>query len=120
MAAVHLRGVLYHLHSLAGVNPADEDSDGQLLERFAASRDAAAFEAILRRHGPLVLSVCRRLLGAGPDVEDVFQATFLVLARKAGSIRKQAAVASWLYGVAFRLARHLKARQASRPQARQD
>jgi RNA polymerase sigma factor (sigma-70 family) len=120
MAAVHLRGVLYHLHSLAGTNPGDDCSDGQLLERFAATHDAAAFEAILRRHGPLVLSVCRRLLGAGPDVEDVFQATFLILARKAGSIRKQAAVASWLYGVAFRLARHLKVRQTSRPQPQQD
>jgi RNA polymerase sigma factor (sigma-70 family) len=115
MTAVHLHSVLHHLHALT-VNGQAQLSDGQLLERFAADRDAAAFEALLRRHGPLVLSVGRRVLGAGPDLEDVFQATFLVLARKAGSIRKHGAVASWLYGVAWRLAQHQKAQRAHQDQ----
>lgn len=86
----------------------EELSDGHLLERFTATLDETAFAALVRRHGGLVLGVGRRLLGSGPDLDDVFQATFLVLARKATSIRKQASVASWLYGVAYRLARDVK------------
>jgi RNA polymerase sigma factor (sigma-70 family) len=116
MAAVQLNSMLRHVRSLVVSSSIDDLSDGQLVERFAARRDAGAFEALVRRHGPLVLSVCRRVLGTGPDQEDVFQATFLVLARKAGSIRKQTAVASWLYGVAWRLARHLQAQLAQRHQ----
>src|SRR5579859_5709454 len=85
--------------SLAGV------SDRQLLERFAESGDEAAFAAILDRHGPLLLGVCRRLLADEHLAEDVLQATFLVLARKAGSIRRRESLASWLYGVTQRLAR---------------
>src|SRR5262249_1887224 len=75
---------------------------GQLLRRFAAGREEAAFQALVRRHGPLVLGVCRRLLHDPRDVEDAFQATFLILARKAGSFRKQKSVGRWLYGVAYR------------------
>jgi RNA polymerase sigma factor (sigma-70 family) len=116
MAAVQLHSMLRHVRSLVVSSSIDDLSDGQLVERFAAGRDAGAFEALVRRHGPLVLSVCQRVLGTGPDQEDVFQATFLVLARKAGSIRKQTAVASWLYGVALRLARHLQAQLAQRHQ----
>jgi RNA polymerase sigma factor (sigma-70 family) len=78
-------------------------ADHELLERFAAG-DEAAFAALVQRHGPLVLGLCRRLLGDPGMAEDVFQATFLVLARRAGSIRKRASVSSWLYGVARRLA----------------
>jgi RNA polymerase sigma factor (sigma-70 family) len=78
-------------------------ADHQLLERFAAG-DEAAFAALVQRHGPMVLGLCRRLLGETGMAEDVFQATFLVLARRAGSIRKRASVSSWLYGVARRLA----------------
>jgi RNA polymerase sigma factor (sigma-70 family) len=86
-------------------------SDGQLLERWVGERDQAAFELLLWRHGPMVLHTCRRLLRRREDVEDVFQATFLVLVRKAGSIRRGAALAAWLHRVACRIA--LRARAAS-------
>jgi RNA polymerase sigma factor (sigma-70 family) len=89
-------------------------SDAQLVERFAARGDEAAFEALLHRHGAMVLGVCRRILHRAHDVEDAFQATFLVLARKAGSIRKSASVGSWLYGVAFRIAAKARGKAARR------
>src|SRR5438552_14824453 len=107
MAAAPLQSVVDHLKIMTSA----ECGDAQLVERFVNTGDEAAFAAIVRRHGPLVHGVCRRLLGKSSDLEDVFQATFVVLARKAGSIRKRASVASWLYGVAYRLARKLKSRQ---------
>src|SRR5262245_28043277 len=87
--------------------------DAQFLERFASHRDEAAFAALVRRHGPMVLGVCRRVLRHADDAEDAFQATFLVLAQKAATIRKRPALGSWLYGVALRVAR--KARSGRRP-----
>ena len=76
----------------------------QLLDRFIARGDESAFEAIVGRHGPMVLSVCRRVLVDQHDVEDAFQATFLILVKKAGSIREREVLGNWLYGVARRVA----------------
>src|SRR5262245_41329908 len=85
--------------------------DGDLVERWARHRDEAAFELIVWRHGRLVLSVCRRLLRHAADVEDAFQATFLVLVRKARSIARGQALASWLHTVATRIALQLRQRR---------
>src|SRR5690606_9460911 len=75
-------------------------SDVELLLRFAERRDEGAFEALLQRHGPAVWGLCRRALPTEADAEDVFQATFLELARKAGSLRRPASVGGWLFAVA--------------------
>jgi RNA polymerase sigma factor (sigma-70 family) len=96
--------VLRHLRTLVDAETRAAETDGHLLARFTAHRDEAAFATLLRRHGPMVLAVCRRVLACLPDAEDVFQATFLLLARKAASIRKHESVGSWLHGVAYRLA----------------
>src|SRR5207302_4392388 len=92
----------------------EEGSDAELLERFTARQDTAAFEVLLQRHGPLVRGVCQRVLNHAQDAEDVFQATFLVLARQAGAIRQHTSLGSWLYGVAYRLALKVNAGQARR------
>ena len=81
-----------------------EWADEELLDRFVSQRDAAAFEALVRRHGPMVLGVCRRLLHHPQDAEDAFQATFLVLVRKAVSLGQRELLGNWLYGVAYRTA----------------
>ena len=92
-------------------------TDGQLLDRFVTGRGdpgaEAAFGILVDRHGPMVLRVCRRVLGDGHDAQDASQATFLVLARKAGSIRSRESVASWLFGVAHRIAQRAR-REAAR------
>jgi RNA polymerase sigma factor (sigma-70 family) len=85
--------------------------DADLLTRFVQQRDEAAFEALVRRHGPMVLGVCRRVLQNVHDAEDAFQATFLVLVRKASTLRSPSMIGNWLYGVAYRTALH--ARDAS-------
>lgn len=99
--------LLDHLRRLSRPRAADAD----LLLRWVRQRDEDAFAALVARHGPMVLAVCRRVLGDAHDAEDVFQATFLVLARKAASLRHPEALAGWLHGVASRLA--LKARAVS-------
>ena len=77
------------------LKPAPEIPDGQLLEMFRARRNEAAFEAIVHRHGPMVLAVCRRILVNHHDAEDAFQATFLVLARKSAAIAPRDMAGSW-------------------------
>src|SRR5262245_47472068 len=102
-----LHNVLRQLRT-ASVRGSADISDGQLLEQFLARRDEAASEMLVRRHGPMVLGVCQRVLRNAHDVDDAFQATFLVLVRKAHSIVPRENVANWLFGVAYRTA--LKAR----------
>ncbi|HJZ93203.1 MAG TPA: sigma-70 family RNA polymerase sigma factor [Gemmataceae bacterium] len=89
-------------------------TDGQLLQSFIDCRDGDAVTALVRRHGPMVLGVCRRVLGGTHDAEDAFQATFLVLVRKATSIVPRELVGNWLYGVAYRTALEARARNARR------
>jgi RNA polymerase sigma factor (sigma-70 family) len=96
--------LLESLHRAGGLTGATDLTDRQLLDRFVARHEEAAFEALLLRYGPLVLGVCRRVLHDTHDADDAFQATFLVLARKAASIAKRQSVGSWLYGVAYRIA----------------
>ncbi|MGP0064134.1 MAG: sigma-70 family RNA polymerase sigma factor [Isosphaeraceae bacterium] len=88
--------------------------DGQLLERYLTRRDEAAFEALVDLHGPMVLGLCRRMLRDPRDIEDAFQATFLVLVRKAPAIRDRSLLSSWLYGVAYRVARRARSRTLRR------
>lgn len=107
-----LGSVLRHLRKLVGGAGGEESPDELLLERFASAREEAAFEELMARHGAMVYSVCRRVLDNDHDAADAYQATFLVLARKAGSIRKRASVGSWLYGVAYRVARKARVRAA--------
>jgi RNA polymerase sigma-70 factor (ECF subfamily) len=102
---------LWHIRQLHG---ASEDSDAQLLERFTSRREEEAFVALVRRHGPLVLGVCRRVLRDDHESEDAFQATFLALARQAGSIRRGESLSSWLYGVALRVALRSRAQLTRR------
>jgi RNA polymerase sigma factor (sigma-70 family) len=111
MIAGATNDILRQLRRVALLRDGADLGDGELLECFIARRDEAAFEALLRRHGPMVLGTCRRVLGNETDAEDAFQATFLVLARKAASIRPRGQVGNWLYGVAYRTA--LKARAAA-------
>jgi RNA polymerase sigma factor (sigma-70 family) len=105
MADARLAPVLRHLRRLA---QPEEPSDARLLEQFVARRDADAFEALARRHGPLVWRVCRRMLPQAHDAEDAFQATFLALARRAGSVRKPESLSAWLHAAAFRIARRIR------------
>jgi RNA polymerase sigma factor (sigma-70 family) len=101
-------------HRYAGALTFDALSDGQLLEWFVRRGEEAAFAALVRRHGPMVLGVCRRVLRHAQDAEDAFQATFLVLAQKAPRLRRPELLANWLYGVAYRTALHARQRAAQR------
>ncbi len=106
-----MKTVLRHLRKAALLHAGDSLTDGELLGAFVARRDEGAFAALVRRHGPLVLGVARRVVGNAQDAEDVFQATFLVLVTKAAAVRPREALAGWLYGVAYRTA--LKVRGAA-------
>jgi RNA polymerase sigma factor (sigma-70 family) len=114
MATKQLRGVIQTLRR--ATLPAEEAglTDGQLLERYVRSREEAAFAALVQRHGPMVWGVCRRLLGSPQDAEDAFQATFLVLVRKAAAVVPRDMVANWLYGVAQQTALKARATTARR------
>jgi RNA polymerase sigma factor (sigma-70 family) len=116
MTGTQANVVLRHLRQFAAAGQAGPMSDGELLERFAARREEGAFAALVRRHGPLVLGVCRRVLHDGHDAEDAFQATFLALARKAGDVGRAPSVAGWLYRVAYHVAVKALARKAARQQ----
>src|SRR5215470_4217462 len=111
MPETRLAPVMQFLRSLASRPAGRELSDGELLRHFVAERDEDAFAALMERHGKLVWRVCRGRLPRLDDAEDAFQATFVVLARKAGAIRKVQSLASWLYGVATRIA--MRARKKS-------
>src|SRR5262245_12953330 len=93
-----------HIHKLAGAARVEDLGDGPLLDRFLARRDGEAFAALVRRHGPMVLGVCRRVLRDGHTAEDAFQATFLVLLRRARTLDRRRSLAGWLYTVAYHIA----------------
>jgi RNA polymerase sigma factor (sigma-70 family) len=112
MASAQTHPVLRHIRGLTVA----EDADRQLLERFVTAREEAAFAGLVRRHGPLVMGVCRRVLHDPDDAEDAFQATFLALARRAGSVGRRAALGTWLYQVAYYAALRVRKRTASRRQ----
>src|SRR5262245_55728521 len=114
MATGQRRQVLQHLRRAVLLRDGAGLTDGQLLECFLRRRDDAAFEALVRRHGPTVLGVCRRVLRNRHDAEDAFQATFLVLARKAAAIASRELLAGWLYGVAYNIALKANAANARR------
>jgi RNA polymerase sigma-70 factor (ECF subfamily) len=105
---------LSRLRRLLDAGTEGDLSDGELLDRFVSRREEAAFAALVERHGPMVLRVCRAVLRDPHDAQDASQATFLVLARKAGAIRRRESAASWLYGVARRVAARAKAEAARR------
>jgi RNA polymerase sigma factor (sigma-70 family) len=114
MSLASVRIALRHVRRLATAPSLGTAGDGELLHRFADRSDQAAFEELVRRHGALVFGAARRLLRHPQDAEDVFQATFLTLARKARSIRKPGSVAAWLHGVACCLALRVRAASARR------
>ncbi|MBI1914623.1 MAG: sigma-70 family RNA polymerase sigma factor [Planctomycetes bacterium] len=114
MAGPPLAGFLEHVRNCVGADDRDAPSDCQLLQRFVARREESAFAALLQRHGPMVLRVCREVLGHEQAAEDAFQATFLVLARKAVSIRRHESLAAWLHRVALNIARTAKTSRAQR------
>jgi HlyD family secretion protein len=121
MAKLRSSDLLRQVGTLFGVGTATGLSDSQLLERFRSKSASAvedtraaeaAFEVLVARHGPMVLGVCRRALADPADVEDAFQATFLVLVRRAGSVRVGDSLGRWLYGVSRRVAAKARARSS--------
>jgi RNA polymerase sigma factor (sigma-70 family) len=114
MAAGQSAVLLRHIRQLAAAPAVSRRTDRELLQHFSAHRDEAAFAELVRRHGPMVLGVCRRVLHDGHDAEDAFQATFLVLTRQVASPRWQESVGNWLYGVAYRVALKTRTETARR------
>jgi RNA polymerase sigma factor (sigma-70 family) len=114
MPAADAAVIVQHIRRLAGGPSVGEASDRELLRHYTDRHDEAAFAALVRRHGPMVWRACRRLLRQEQDAEDVYQATFLVLAKKADAQQWQDSVAGWLYGVAVRLAHKARCRATRR------
>jgi RNA polymerase sigma factor (sigma-70 family) len=114
MAGAPSHPFLHHIRHCIGGDPAAASTDGQLLERFLAERDETAVEVLVRRYGPLVFGVCRRVLGNAQAAEDAFQATFLVLLRKAPSLDRDKPLGGWLHTVAYRLALSARAQEFRR------
>ena len=114
MATAQMDTVIRHLRRTVSRQDGAGWTDGQLLASFIEQKDEAAFEALVRRHGSMVFGVCRRVVGNHHDAEDAFQAAFLVLARKAYSIRPRERLANWLHGVALRVAMKVKTITAKR------
>ncbi len=107
MSGVRARGLNQDLALIFGGGSAAALSDGQLLDRFLGPPDETteqAFEALVRRHGPMVLRVCQQVLGDSHEADDAFQAVFLILARTGSSVHRRESVGSWLYGVSLRVA----------------
>src|SRR5689334_15596928 len=113
MASGRLQSLMQLLRSTALAGD-DTSADGALLRRFVAKRDETAFAALVERHGPMVLGVCRRVLRNASDADDAFQAAFIVLACKARSIARPELLSTWLYRVAFRAALRARAATARR------
>src|SRR5262249_37917802 len=113
-----LRGFLQRLRWTLCVGGEAGQTDAALLRRFLDNREEMAFTALVQRHGPMVLSVCRYVAQNAADAEDAFQATFLVLVRRAASLREPDLLGNWLYGVAYRVAARARA-QAARRRARE-
>jgi RNA polymerase sigma factor (sigma-70 family) len=118
MVNTQLGAVVRHIRRLRSQEAGPAGSDGDLIAAFSTRNDQAAFAGLVERYGPLVLGVCRRVLRNEHDAEDAFQATFLVLARNAGAIRKRGSLGSWLYGVAYRVAMRAR-QQTARRRARE-
>src|SRR5215469_8810064 len=114
MADTNRNPFLHYIRHLIGSHPTEDITDRQLLERFLARRDETAVEALVRRYGPLVLGVCRRVLRNEHAAQDAFQATFLVLIRKAPTLISCERLGGWLYRVAYRLALRVRANEARR------
>src|ERR1700730_11237470 len=114
MATAQMDTVIRYLRRAALRQDVAGRTDGQLLASFIDQKEEAAFYDLVRRHGPMVFGVCRRLVRNHQDAEDAFQATFLVLARKASSVRPRERVANWLHGVALRTAMKAKSMTAKR------
>src|SRR5262249_46886178 len=118
VAGKALNGVFQRIRTLAAVQTSRGCDDRELVQRFLAD-DETAFTVLVERHGPMVLALCQRVLRHRDDPEDACQATFLVLARKVGSLRKHGSLSSWLHGIAYRICVNLKRQQARRRQREQ-
>src|SRR5262245_21183215 len=114
MAQAHPGAILRHIHRMLGSATDEARTDAMLLQRFAVQHEEGAFASLVQRHVRMVWGVCRHVLHHEQDAEDAFQATFLVLARRAGSIRKSEVVGSWLHGVAYRVAQKARTMAAKR------